>query len=146
METEQALVLQGKVALVTGSTRGIGRALAEGFAAAGAQVWFHGRDQTGGELAAQRCGGRFIRADLSNPLEIRAMVDALSAEAGRLDILVNNAGMEIREPLEELQMPIFDLIWQVKARAAVECTLFFLPLLKIPQPPSTTNAPSTPQH
>ncbi len=74
--------------LVTGGTSGIGRATARLFAARGATVIVTGRDESRGEKVAAETGGRFIRADLTRPDEVRRM----AAEAGDVDVLVNNAG------------------------------------------------------
>ena len=122
--------LQGKIALITGSTRGIGEELARGFAAAGAKVWVHGRDETSGHALATELGGRFVKADLARSEEVRALADALIAAESRLDVLVNNAGLEIIMSLDQMDMFAFDLIWQVNVRAAVELTRLLLPLLE----------------
>ena len=66
MEELPTLRLDGKVALVTGSTRGIGRELATGFARAGARVWVHGRRRNEAEQLADELGGRFVVADLGD--------------------------------------------------------------------------------
>jgi len=82
--------LAGKTALVTGGSRGIGAAIAEELARAGAAVvvgYRSGRDEA--EQLVQRIGGRAVQADVSDPDEARRLVD----EAGDLDILVNNAGL-----------------------------------------------------
>jgi 3-oxoacyl-[acyl-carrier protein] reductase len=82
--------LEGKTALVTGASRGIGRAIAEELAAAGASVVLGYRSgrQEAEELAGE-IGGRAVEADVSDPDEAARLV----AEAGELDILVNNAGL-----------------------------------------------------
>jgi 3-oxoacyl-[acyl-carrier protein] reductase len=82
--------LQGKTALVTGASRGIGRAIATELARAGATVvigYRSGADEAAG--LAQELGGRAIQADVSAPDDAKRLVD----EAGELDILVNNAGV-----------------------------------------------------
>jgi 3-oxoacyl-[acyl-carrier protein] reductase len=82
--------LEGKTALVTGASRGIGRAIAIELANAGAAVvvaYNSGRDEA--HAVATEIGGRAVQADVSNPESAKALVD----EAGELDILVNNAGL-----------------------------------------------------
>jgi 3-oxoacyl-[acyl-carrier protein] reductase len=82
--------LEGKTALVTGASRGIGRAIAVELARAGASVvvgYRTGRDE--GEAVAQEIGGRAVQADVSQPEDAARLVQ----EAGDLDILVNNAGL-----------------------------------------------------
>jgi 3-oxoacyl-[acyl-carrier protein] reductase len=82
--------LEGKTALVTGASRGIGAAIAEELARAGASVvlgYRSGKDEA--EELARRIGGRAVQADVSDPEEAARLV----AEAGDLDVLVNNAGL-----------------------------------------------------
>ena len=130
MDISGLFSLKGKVALVTGSGRGIGKALAEGFAAAGAKVWVNARDPEKGKKVAEAIGGRFIRADIASSADIQAMAASLRDEEGRLDILVNNAAIEVIMPFEKTDLSISDKIWRVNVRAAEELTLALLPLLK----------------
>jgi gluconate 5-dehydrogenase len=121
--------LSGKVAAVTGSSRGIGRAIAEAFAAAGARVWFHGTSDDARPVAGA-VKQPFVRADFTRTDEIRAMVETIAAKETRLDILVNNAGVEPIMPLEAIDFEKYDACFHVNVRAAVQLTTSLLPLLK----------------
>jgi gluconate 5-dehydrogenase len=95
--------LTGQVALVTGSSRGLGWAIAQGLAAAGARVILHGRDEA--RLAARAAelpgvAGR-LAFDVSDTAATKQAFETIAAEHGRLDILVNNAGVIPRKPLLE---------------------------------------------
>jgi 3-hydroxybutyrate dehydrogenase len=89
-------VLEGRVALVTAGSRGIGRAIVEGFLDAGASVAFTGRSDDKGRRALDELAGRgrshFIRADSREQPAVEGAVRSTVSEFGRLDILVNNAG------------------------------------------------------
>src|SRR5512138_1363729 len=86
-----------KIVLVTGASRGIGKATAELFAASGAKVIVHCHKNL--KVAENVCAslkgtGHFtVQADMGNPDEVEAMVKTIMAKAGRIDILVNNAGI-----------------------------------------------------
>ena len=88
--------LDGKVALVTGGTRGIGRGIAEAFLSAGASVAINGRSAEKGAATIREwsAGDRafYVAGDVTQREEVEAMVDATLAQFGRIDILVNNAG------------------------------------------------------
>ncbi|NMD55369.1 MULTISPECIES: SDR family oxidoreductase [Tsukamurella] len=100
-----AFDLTGRTALVTGSTRGIGRRLAEGLSAAGATVIVHGRDpEAARRVAAEITTGHPAHAtafDVTDEAAVDAAIGAIEAAHGTPDILVNNAGMQIRHPLTE---------------------------------------------
>ena len=85
--------LQGKVAIVTGATSGIGERIAAAFVAEGARVVAVGRREAEGLELEKRLGLRFIRADVSKEAEVKAMVDETISLFGRVDCLVNNAGV-----------------------------------------------------
>jgi gluconate 5-dehydrogenase len=88
----------GRTALVTGSSRGIGRALAQGLHEAGCDVVLHGRDPDAVARAASELAVRHVAFDVTDAEAVAHGVEA----AGPLDILVNNAGIQHREPLLEL--------------------------------------------
>ena len=97
--------LTGRRALVTGSSQGIGLALAEGLAAHGAEVLLNGRDPARVSVAVESLAARGHRAgssvfDVTDPAAVAEAVAALEAE-GPIDILVNNAGIQHRAPLED---------------------------------------------
>lgn len=85
--------LKGKVALITGSSSGIGEETARLFAAEGAEVWVNSRASVeAGERIAKDVGGRYVQADVAQPAEAERLIDTVLAGGGKLDILVNNAG------------------------------------------------------
>ncbi len=94
--------LTGRLALITGSSRGLGLAIAQGLAAAGAQVILHGRDQDRlRRQAAALPNAATLAFDVTDAAGVRAAFARIEAEHGRLDILVNNAGVIPRRPLLE---------------------------------------------
>ena len=99
----QGFDLTGKLALVTGSSRGLGAAIADGLAAAGARVLLNGRDPA---ALAKSAAGRgnvagTLAFDVTDAAAVRAAFGFIEAEHGRLDILVSNAGIIARKPLLE---------------------------------------------
>lgn len=109
--------LSGKTALVTGSSQGIGFALAKGLIGAGADVILNGRDMTKLEAAAQvlrQTGGQVSVAgfDVTDHDAVKKAVDSIEASGMQVDILVNNAGMQHRSPLEEFDPAAFERLLQ----------------------------------
>ncbi|GAB2935981.1 SDR family oxidoreductase [Micromonospora polyrhachis] len=115
-------VLDGKVALVTGGSRGIGAAVALRLAEDGADVVFtyqHRADQAAEVVERIKAAGRrglAVQADNVDPDGLTAVVDRVAEEFGRLDILVNNAGAFIVAPLEDLGLEEFDYTMAVNVR------------------------------
>ncbi|WP_226574825.1 SDR family oxidoreductase [Acuticoccus sediminis] len=108
-----AFSLVGRTALVTGSSQGIGYALAAGLAAAGARVVLNGRDVERLTAAAARLAGAgadvaTVAFDATDHAAVRAAVDEVEAGGRAIDILVNNAGMQHRAPLEEFPAEAFE--------------------------------------
>lgn len=105
--------LTGRRALITGSSQGIGFALARGLQAAGAQVVLNGRDAAKLEAAASDISGALSLAfDATDHHAVRAAVDQFEADQGPIDILVNNAGMQHRAPLEDFPPEAFERLLQ----------------------------------
>ena len=105
--------LSGRRALVTGSSQGIGFALAKGLADHGAAIVLNGRDTGKLEAASRQLqeAGAVVSVsdfDVTDPEAVRRGVDAIEAGIGPIDILVNNAGMQFRSPLEEFPVDRFE--------------------------------------
>ncbi|HAJ84945.1 MAG TPA: gluconate 5-dehydrogenase, partial [Rhodobacteraceae bacterium] len=93
--------LTGKRALITGSSQGIGFALARGLAGAGAEIILNGRDQSKLDTAAEILQGDGAKVysltfDVTDHEAVRAAVDGFETKVGSIDILINNAGMQYR--------------------------------------------------
>ena len=105
--------LTGKRALITGSSQGIGLALAHGLAQAGAQVILNGRDGAKlGAAVAAIPGAVSLVFDATDHAAVRAAVDGFESGHGPIDILVNNAGMQHRGPLEDFAPEAFERLLQ----------------------------------
>jgi NAD(P)-dependent dehydrogenase (short-subunit alcohol dehydrogenase family) len=110
--------LQGKSAIVTGAASGFGAAIAERFAAEGAQVVVADLNEAQGQAVAARIGGRFVRCDVSRAEDVQALVDAAVAAHGRLDIVVNNAGVtHVNKPHLEVTEDEFDRLYRVNVKS-----------------------------
>ena len=105
--------LEGRRALITGSSQGIGFALAKGLAAAGAQIVLNGRDTDKLTAAAAEIPGALTLAfDATDHDGVRKAVDGFEAEHGAIDILINNAGMQYRTELENFPADAFERLLQ----------------------------------
>jgi NAD(P)-dependent dehydrogenase (short-subunit alcohol dehydrogenase family) len=102
--------------LITGASRGIGRAVAEAFAALGDRVAVHHRDSAA--LAQEVAGGlpgdghAVVQADLADPAAVREMVDEAAARLNGIDVLVNNAGIYVAHPIMEVSYEDWQAAWQ----------------------------------
>ncbi len=129
--------LKGRSALVTGSTSGIGQAIAEAFAAAGCNVMLNGFGDAAAIEAqradmAKKCGVKveYNGADMSKPAEIADLVARTRAAFGGVDILVNNAGIQHVAPIEQFPAERWDAIIAINLSAAFHAIHEALPLMK----------------
>ena len=125
--------LQGKTALVTGSTSGIGLGIALALAKQGANVVLNGFGDVQGAVQAVRALGvkaEHHNADMSQPAEIEAMMDFASAHFGGVDILVNNAGIQHVALIENFPVERWDAIIAINLTSAFHTTRLALPAMK----------------
>ena len=117
--------LRNKSALVTGAGSGIGAAIAEKFASAGATIIVADRDRNSGEATAKKIGSsaRFVELDVSN----EAACNQLAAEIGRLDILVNNAGIGHVGTILQTNGADLDRLYNVNVKGVFNLSKAFLP-------------------
>jgi 3-hydroxybutyrate dehydrogenase len=130
-------MLKGKVAVVTGSTSGIGLGIATAFAAEGAAIMLNGFgdaaaiDKLKRDLAQQHgVKVSYSGADMSKPAQIREMIAAAGSELGSADILVNNAGIQHVAPVESFPDDKWDAIIAINLSAAFHATKAALPEMK----------------
>jgi NAD(P)-dependent dehydrogenase (short-subunit alcohol dehydrogenase family) len=110
--------LDGKVVAVTGSTQGLGAAIARRAAALGAAgIAVCGRDAARGEAVAEELGALFVAAELADPRAGEVIVGACDERFGRLDGLVNAAGLSTRGTLDSTSVELWDRLFAVNARA-----------------------------
>ncbi|MDH2425216.1 SDR family oxidoreductase [Sphaerisporangium sp. TRM90804] len=122
--------VEGKTVVVTGGSRGIGRMIASGFAAAGATVYISSRKAAEVEKTGAELGCVAVPADLSTPEGVETLVSAVAEREDRLDVLVNNAGATWGAPLEEYPGHAFDKLWGINVKGVFLLTQRFLPLLR----------------
>jgi 3-hydroxybutyrate dehydrogenase len=130
-------ILDGRVALVTGSTSGIGLAIARALAAAGANVMLNGFGAAA-EIAKTKAAiesdhgikACYSAADMASPDAIAEMIAATMADLGRLDILVNNAGIQHVTPLDRFPVEKWDQIMAINLSSAFHTTRLALPAMR----------------
>jgi 3-oxoacyl-[acyl-carrier protein] reductase len=112
--------LTGRTALVTGSTRGIGRAIADALTEAGARVAVVGRDQAKAAEVAEAVGGsaQGFGVDVSDPASVVALVEGVESAFGQIDILVNNAGLTRDNILFRIKDDDWDMVLDANLRGA----------------------------
>lgn len=127
--------LQNKVAVVTGGNGGIGLAMAQGLAAAGARIAVVGRnlDKLRTAVAALSAQGREAKAyavDVCDEAAVGALMAQVVADFGRLDILLNNAGINIRKPVQDLTLSEWHTVLDTNLTSAFLCSRAAYPHLK----------------
>jgi NAD(P)-dependent dehydrogenase (short-subunit alcohol dehydrogenase family) len=146
--------MDGKTALVTGSTDGVGRYVAAKLAAAGAKVLLHGRDVTRGNALAEeikRAGhgeAAFYQADLSSLADTRQLAEAVLADHRRLDLFISNAGIgsQNQGPQRQTSADGYELRFAVNYLSGFLLARLLLPLLKASAPSRIVNVASLGQH
>jgi len=120
--------LEGKVAIVTGGNGGIGKGVAQGFAAMGADIAIVARNQEQTDSAAEEIRSEFgvrvqgVVFDVAREEQVRKMAAGVLDEFGRIDILVNNAGINIRKMPQEFTMDEWDAVLSGNLRSAFMCS------------------------
>jgi len=129
-------MLKGKSALVTGSTSGIGLAIARALAKQGANVMLNGFGEPAlierlkKEIAAGDVKVEFNDADMTRPAEIEALVRDTAAKLGSLDILVNNAGIQHVAPIDRFPAERWDAVLAINLSSSFHTIRYALPLMK----------------
>ncbi len=118
--------LENQIAIVTGAGRGIGKAIAEAYAAEGAHVVCAARSVDEIDKVAKTIGGSAIPCDVSDEKSIQSLIDNVVDQHGRIDILVNNAGAVARLPVHELPVEEWDTVLNVNLRGLFLCTKYAL--------------------
>jgi len=129
--------LDGKIALVTGGARGIGRAIVEKFAAEGATVTFLDVDEPDGAAPAA-----FLRGDVTSEADVARVVDTVVSRDGRLDVLVNNAGINAYFDAAAMTVDEWDRVFAVDLKGAWLCTKHALAPMKAARRGSIVNIAS----
>jgi len=125
------MILEGKTALVTGSTSGIGLAIAKALAAEGARLMINGfGDPADIDRECAELGAVYDGADLSSPAAIEAMMRRCADELGSIDILVNNAGIQHVSPVESFPPEKWDAILAINLSAVFHTTRLAVPGMK----------------
>jgi NAD(P)-dependent dehydrogenase (short-subunit alcohol dehydrogenase family) len=128
--------LTGRAAIITGGSKGLGAAMAEGLASAGANVLLVSRNLDEAQAAADEIASGYgvktaaIQADVSNPEDVDAMVAKAINEFGRIDILFNNAGINIRGPIDELSYEEFQKVQDINVNGVWLCARAVAPHMK----------------
>lgn len=128
--------LTGRVAVITGGSKGLGAAMAAGLASAGADVVLASRNLSEVEQVAEEIARDYGRraigvvADVSNPAEVEVLFQTAIARFGKVDILINNAGINIRGPIDELTYEQFKQVHDINVDGLWLCSKAVVPYMK----------------
>lgn len=141
--------LSGKVAIVTGGSKGLGLAMAAGLASAGAHIVLVNRKAEEGKQSAQELAETFpvqvlsIATDVTDPVQTEAMAQRTIDTFGRIDILINSAGINIRGAIDELSLDDFQQVMNVNVTGTWLCSKAVIPFMKKAGRGSIINLAST---
>jgi NAD(P)-dependent dehydrogenase (short-subunit alcohol dehydrogenase family) len=135
MDTQESKPLTGKVALITGASRGLGKAMALELGAAGAAVILVGRDrvkldETASEAAKQGARAAVFVTDVSVEAQVLSLQEQATAQFGRVDILVNNAGVNLRKPLVNFTLEEWHRVMDANLTSVFLMCRAFVPLMR----------------
>ncbi|QGJ70031.1 D-beta-hydroxybutyrate dehydrogenase [Planctomycetales bacterium 10988] len=136
MKFPEMFNLQGKVALITGGSQGLGKAMATGLAQAGADIFLCSRSEDKLKAALKEIltgtesKGSYFVADLTKREETKALAEAALDEFGRVDIFINNAGTNIPEPIDEVSEDKWDQVIELNLSAGMLLSKLLVPQMK----------------
>lgn len=122
--------LNGKVAVVTGGTYGIGYSIAEVFLEEGAKVIITGQNAEKGDAAAKELGAVYVQQDVAKPDSWKQVSDVVERRFGRLDAMVNNAGISINGSIEDMPLEIWQRTLDVNVTGVMLGCRMAIPLMK----------------
>ena len=134
--------LTGKVALVTGGTRGIGLSIAKGLKEAGAKVYIHGSKMENTAKVAKENGLFYVYADLKDKTQRDCMLESFKEQEDKLDILVNNAGIESAVGILNSEESVLEDVYKVNAQSPYFIIKELIPLMKNANGASVINVTS----
>jgi NAD(P)-dependent dehydrogenase (short-subunit alcohol dehydrogenase family) len=124
--------LDGRVAVITGASRGLGRAMAVELGAAGAKLALVGRDQAKLDETAAEAGPEAVVyiADVTDEAQVRALEAQVKERFGHVDILINNAGMNIRKPMVEYTLDEWNTVLDTNLTSVFLVSRSFIPMMR----------------
>jgi NAD(P)-dependent dehydrogenase (short-subunit alcohol dehydrogenase family) len=141
--------LTDRVAIVTGGSKGLGEAMAEGLASAGAKVALSSRHQSEVDEVARRIADEYgtetlaVQADVTKNSEVKTLVEQTIEKFGKIDILINNAGINIRGPIDELTYDEFQQVQKINVDGVWLCSKAVIPHMKQQKSGKIINMAST---